>query len=252
MCIHWPFSAVTKVLITTGYPSYSSKKTEVIDLENSNIKCKDLNEFPMEIFLGVGAKLASMPIICGGLFYDAFTIEHSSDQCLIYTESGWQHFVTMIDRRIDAAGIIYDNAFHIFGGYDQDENTILQSSEIINEDGSSTEGPQLPIPIFFHAIASINSTVSIITGGETNTNSYTNQTWYFNHAKQEFTPGPDLLVGRYVHASATITDQETKDRIVVVAGGYNGSFLDSTEIFLNGEWVAGKNHKSSDPLLIST
>ena len=118
----------------------------------------------------------------------------------------------------------------------------MQSSEIINEDGSSTEGPQLPIPIFFHAIASINSTVSIITGGETNTNSYTNQTWYFNHAKQEFTPGPDLLVGRYVHASATITDQETKDKIVVVAGGYNGSFLDSTEIFLNGEWVAGKNH----------
>ena len=83
-------------MITTGYPSYSSKKTEVIDLENSDIKCKDLDVFPMEIFLGVGAKLASMPIICGGLFYDAFTIEHSSDQCLIYTKMGWQHFVTMI------------------------------------------------------------------------------------------------------------------------------------------------------------
>ena len=70
----------------------------MIDLENSDIKCKDLDVFPMEIFLGVGAKLASMPIICGGLFYDAFTIEHSSDQCLIYTKTGWQHFVTMIGR----------------------------------------------------------------------------------------------------------------------------------------------------------
>jgi hypothetical protein len=236
---------VSKVLITTGYPTYSSKKTEVIDLEDSEVKCKDLDVFPMEIFLGIGTNLVSMPIICGGLFYDAFTIEHSSDQCLIYKETGWQHFVTMIDRRIDAAGIVYDNAFHIFGGYDQDDNTILQSSEIINEDGSSTEGPQLPIPIFFHAIASINSTVSIITGGETNTNLYTNRTWYFNHAKQEFTPGPDLSVGRYVHASATITDQETKEKIVVVSGGYNGSFLDSTEILLNGEWVAGKNLKKS-------
>ena len=76
----------------------------------------------------------------------------------------------MIERRLFPAGIVYSNALHIFGGQDYDfynTSTVLNSSEIVKEDGSSTKGPQLPEPIWQHAIASINSTVSIITGGST-------------------------------------------------------------------------------------
>ena len=103
---------------------------------------------------------------------------------------------------------IYNNAFHIFGGSDANENTTLQSSEIVKEDGTSTEGPQLPIPIHSHAIVAINLTVSIITGGYDGT--FTDKTWYINHASQEFQPGPNLLEGRNSHSSGTITDQKTK------------------------------------------
>jgi hypothetical protein len=145
----------------------------------------------------------------------------------------------MIEKRGFADGIVYNNALHIFGGYDYETSTTLQSSEIVKEDGSTTEGPQLPTPIYFHAIASINSTMSIITGGWKNT--ATNKTWYFNHASQEFQPGPNLLEVRRSHSSGTVTDQETKEKMAIIAGGYhNGYYLDSTEMLLNGEWTTGK------------
>ena len=125
----------------------------------------------------------------------------------------------MRNRRSAAAGIVYNNAFHIFGGTDTDENTQLQSSEIINKDAtSSIEGPQLPIPIHGHTITSINSTVSIIAGGYTGT--YSDKTWYFNHASREFQPGPNLLEGRTSHSSGTIMDQDTKEKIVIVVAYY--------------------------------
>ena len=66
-------------------------------------------------------------------------------------------------------------------------------------------------------------------------------TLYFNHVTQEFITGPNLLEDRRGHASGTIIDQETGERIVVIAGGKSSEFLDSTELLFNGKWHAGKN-----------
>ena len=66
-------------------------------------------------------------------------------------------------------------------------------------------------------------------------------TLYFNHVAQVFIQGPNLLEDRRGHASGTITDQETGEKIVVIAGGKNSYFLDSTEILFDGEWHTGKN-----------
>ena len=226
-------------MISTGYPSTNATKTEVIVLDDSNILCEDLEDFPMEIGAGIGAKLASTSIFCGGIlsYNESY---YSSDKCFKYTKGGWQHFATMVQRRVNAAGIVYNNALHIFGGYDYDTFTTLQSSEIINEDGSSTLGPQLPIPIQSHAIASINSTVSILTGGYTNTSSY--KTWFYNHESQQFQAGPNLLGARYDHSSGIVTDQETKEKMTIIVGykNFNNTHLDSTEILLNGQWMTGK------------
>jgi hypothetical protein len=224
-------------------------KTEVIDLEDSNVICEDLEDFTMEIQGAVGANLASTPIICGGYFYNGSYpySYYSSDKCFKYIKGGWQHFATMIERRVFAAGIVYNNALHIFGGRDYNTATKLQSSEIIKADGSSTEGPQLPSPIFIHAIASINSTVSIITGGATDTIS--DKTWYFNHASQEFQPGPNLLKARRRHSSGTVTDQETKEKMTIIAGGSSKYVkLDSTEILLNGQWMRGKHIRTESDI----
>ena len=217
--------------------------TEVIDLEDNNVTCKDLEDFSWRYQDAVGANLASMPIICGGYFRNGS--DHSSEKCFVYIPTfglGWRHFVSMIDRRAGAAGIVYENGFHIFGGYDRSTSTILQSSEIVNEDGTTTKGPQLPTPMHFHAIASINSSVSIITGGVPKANTYTDKTWYFNHATREFQPGPNLLKPRTFHSSATITDQESKEKIVIVAGGqtYSGLYMNTPEFLINGEWETGE------------
>ena len=78
------------------------------------------------------------------------------------------------------------------------------------------------------------------------TNDYSDKTWYFNHASQEFQPGPNLLQARRIHSSGTVTDQETKEKMVIIAGGSNSTdFLDSTEMLLNGEWKTDKNHRES-------
>ena len=234
-------------MISTGNPTNTATKTEVIDLEDSNVICEDLEDFPMEIQGAVGANLASSPIICGGYFYNGSS--HSSDKCFKYMEGGWQHFATMIKKRAYAPGIVYNNTLHIFGGYDYDTSAKLQSSEIVNEDGSSIEGPQLPTRIYGHTIVSINSTVSIIMGGSTNMVIYSDKTWYFNHASQEFQPGPNLLEARQLHSSGSVTDQETKEKMIIIAGGRGAGgpndYLDSTEVLLNGQWKTGKTHTDS-------
>ena len=101
--------------------------------------------------------------------------------------------------------------------------------------------------------ASINATVSILSGGgqydAINDISYSlDQTWYYNHATQEFKAGPTLLEKRNNHASATIIDKITKANVPVVSGGVTKAgnsgnshvILDSTELLIHGEWQAGK------------
>ena len=81
-----------------------------------------------------------------------------------------------------------------------------------------------------------------MTGGWPGINS--DKTWYFNHASQEFQPGPNLLQARYWHSSGTVTDQETKEKMAIIAGGSFFLYQDSTEMLVNGEWMTGKtqNH----------
>ena len=154
----------------------------------------------------------------------------------------------MTSRRIENAGIVHANAFMIFGGKKFGGSERLSSTEIVSEEGQVTPGPEMPTAVSYHVIASVNATTSIITGGRTKANSYSPLTWYFNHVSQQFQTGPSLITGRYNHASGTIQDQETKEDIVAVVGGYYKSnvhrtlipALDSTELLINGEWTLGK------------
>ena len=64
----------------------SGTKTEVIDLEDSNVVCEDLEDFPVDTYGAVGGNLASIPIICGGVVTK--NSDHTSDKCLKYTIQG--------------------------------------------------------------------------------------------------------------------------------------------------------------------
>ena len=158
----------------------------------------------------------------------------------------------MISRRCKAAGISYAQSFMIFGGF-KNKGAPFSSTEIINEQGVSA-GPEMPEPVYRHAIARVNETTSIISGGTTSSKITIQRgspkTWFFNHVSKQFQEGPHLITSRQSHASATIQDHQTMKNIVVVIGGWNynnpityeDARLDSTELLFNGEskWQQGK------------
>ena len=227
-------------MITTGHPEYSARKTEVVDVESGET-CADLDDFPVTNRMAVGANLNGTPIVCGGL---------SSRTCYKFTNTGWQEFASMNEKRQHAAGIMFKNKFHVFGGYD---GSIKKTSEIISIDGGVEYGPELPEAVWRHAITSINSTMSILSGGWTNANQFSRLTWYFNHETNVFSSGPSLLKGRHDHSSATIVDKVTTAKIPIVVGGFNVSpgLLDSTELLINGMWQSGTKCKKGSIFLFA-
>ena len=232
-------------MIVTGWTYPGDTTTEIIDVIDGET-CTDLADFPMEIGYSVGANLQGTPVVCGGS-RNSFG---NSDKCYQFIHNAWQEFATMNKKRSFAAGIIYDKKFHIFGGND---GSAKKSTEIVSDDGAVIDGPVFPTGVSSHTITSINATVSILSGGyqydAINNIEYSlDQTWYYNHATQEFKPGPTLLEKRNNHASATIIDKITKANIPVVSGGIKKAgdssnsyvILDSTELLIHGEWQAGK------------
>ena len=217
-------------MVTTGYPYSSARKTEVVDVESGET-CADLADFPVENYGAVGANLDGTPIVCGGRGSSYY------QTCYKYTNAGWQQFASMKERRKNAAGITYKNKFHVFGGLRG--STRSKTTELISIDGSVEYGPELSGGIYQHAITSISSTVSLLSGGWTVATSISPLTWYFNHETNVFSSGPSLLQGRGSHGSATVVDKVTKAKIPIVTGGWDGSRMDSTELLINGIWQSG-------------
>ena len=151
----------------------------------------------------------------------------------------------MNEKRENAAGVMFKNKFHVFGGWDGKIRS--NTTELISIDGVVEEGPELPEALRQHAITSVNSTISILSGGRTSDTKYSPITWYFNHETNVFSPGPSLLEGRRSHGSATIVDKETNTKIPIVTGGRAspiGVRLDSTEMLINGYWQPGTIQES--------
>ena len=146
----------------------------------------------------------------------------------------------MNEKRGNAVGVMFKNKFHVFGGWDGKIRS--NTTELISIDGVIEDGPELPEALRRHAITSVNSTISILSGGRTSDTKYSPITWYFNHETNVFSAGPSLLEGRFRHGSATIVDKVTKEKIPMVTGGIgNDVVLDSTELLINGMWQPGTN-----------
>ena len=225
--------AYSKVMVTTGLPgSAATRKTEILDLENG-ITCSELADFPVELSSAVGANLHGTPVVCGGFSSGL------SEKCYRFNSASgvWEDFTSMKEKRSWAAGVMYNENLHVFGGYYH----WLYTSETINVDGGVSDGPDLLTGVYFHAMTAINDTVSLLSGGCIPQFCSSMLTWYYNHETESFTSGPDLLEGRRGHGSATIVDKVTKAKIAIITGGvnYNFGYLDSTEMLINGQWQTG-------------
>ena len=228
-------------MITTGSPRSSATKTEIIDVTNG-FSCSDLANFPVGIDGSVGANLDGTPVVCGGSLNPEF-----SEKCYRFTDGGWAEFTSMKEKRDGAAGIVYNKKLHVFGGRSSMFSK-SKTSEIISVDGVVNDGPDLPIAVEGHKMTAINDTMSILSGGVTSADSHTTQTWYYDHERESFTRGPDLVEGRRDHGSATITmyiDVNVNVKIPVVTGGFgNNGAMTSTELLINGQWQPGTTIQS--------
>ena len=237
-------------MITTGYPVSYARKTEVVDVVTGGA-CADLADFPSRNHDAVGANLDGTPVVCGGYRPGGYSFGYLQT-CYKFTNAGWQEFASMKEKRTYASGVMYKNRFHVFGG--AGSSISQKTTELISIDGGVEYGPELPEAVFLHAITSINSTVSLLSGGWTSAISNSPLTWYFNHETDVFSSGPSLLEGRYDHGSATIVDKVTTAKIPIVTGGYKdhtGTRLDSTEMLINGMWQSGTKCKKDNIFLFA-
>ena len=194
----------------------------------------------------------STNLVCGGSFYDNEDYNmHSSDKCFSLNQSGTSLFTMTFEKRSYAASIVYNNTIWITGGFDSDVKpyvSTLKSTEYILKSGESVMGPDLPTKLFAHEMVKINQTHTLIIGGsiESEPDTYTDKTWYFNHENKNFIEGPRLRQARGYFAAGLILDSVTNEEIIVVTGGQGydneGYYidLDSTEILRDGIWEQGK------------
>ena len=147
-------------------------------------------------------------------------------------------------RALAASLITPEKNLWVTGGLDYDTNTPFSSTEHILKNGESVKGPELPLTLGGHTLITINSTFSMLIGGETynlDEGTTIDLTYYYDHYNQAWFDGPELKIARYLHGAGVVTDLITKERFVVVTGGSSDSdfYLQSTEILLDGKWVLG-------------
>ena len=104
-----------------------------------------------------------------------------------FKNSVWEEYASTKEKRGCAAAVMHNDRLHVFGGYSGSSS--LQTTETINVDGEVSYGPDLPTAVRVHAMTKINGTVSLLSGGSTDTDSYSAKTWYYNHDTETFTSG---------------------------------------------------------------
>merc|ERR1719281_1027569 len=117
------------------------------------------------------------------------------------------------------------NQAFIIGGYDENRNS-LKTTELISSSGSE-EMTDFPVTIYVHCSFKINATHGIVTGGYQD-RSISPITWYVDLTTTRVTPGPTMKTGRRDHGCATV--QHGTKSYGIVSGGYDGRYLDTTEM----------------------
>ena len=127
----------------------------------------------------------------------SFIGHRGSDKCYKLAQKEWKEFANLKQKRFGAAGIVFEDHFHIFGGYSG--STHKRSTEIIKTNGVVIDGPNMPTELYYHAITKFNQSSSIMSAKY--------KTWFYNHKTKKFSPGPALMQPRGYHASATLVDK---------------------------------------------
>ena len=223
-------------MVTTGSGRVDNgmNNTEIIDLSK---KCSiSFPHYPKILFGTTGQFLEDAAIICGG--------KPATNECFALGKKGLSFEIIdpMKEARYFAESIVTQGRIWVVGGVDIN-GIPLSSTEYIPKI-SNSEPPNLPEPVQFFSIISINETTSMLIGGANQHRSHSAKTVYFNHQTNLWKDGPRLINGRRYHAAGVVTDHVTHKQHIAVVGGetLNGpKDTDDVELLFNGEtqWKKG-------------
>jgi N-acetylneuraminic acid mutarotase len=213
---------------------------EVINLASSASTCQNPPNFRAQNYAAIGGLwFKGNPILCGGFHNSSY-----SNKCYSLENNEWVSSDIMKSIRVDAAATkLKDGKLLVTGGIDGSGGFAypLKSAELLTEDGWVSNIPSLPVTISYHCIVTVNSTTVMVIGGYQN-NQYSRKTFYFNFGEASWTKGPELKNKRGYHSCGKIRrDKESQEMSIIVAVGYNGSYLSSVEILDEGsnKWQTG-------------
>jgi hypothetical protein len=226
------FKGFSKLLICGGV---YTDTCEVINLASSASTCKNPPNFPAKVFAAIGGQgLKGNPILCGGFQNDVL-----SNKCYSLENHKWVSSASMNLIRIYAAAAqLQDGKLLVTGGYG---DSTLNFAEMLTEEGWDSYIPSLPVIIAAHCIVTVNSTTVMVIGGSQN-GQVSGKTFYLTFGEESLTEGPELKNKRFYHSCGKIRrNKESQEMSIIVAGGYDVSYLSSVEILDEGsnEWQTG-------------
>ena len=222
------------LIVSTGYGNGGYlKSTEVLNLGSE--MTPSFQDNLKSLFGATGGWVGNGFIVCGG-YVDG---EGYSKECHKIGKEETVKIGDMMMKRGYAASIVEGERIWILGGYG-DSNSKTTSEFFSVNDGSSEQGPDLPIGLYGHTATKINSTTSIVIGGYSG--GYSAKTFFYSHQNGQWINGPNLIQARRLHAACLVTDSVTQESFIVVTGGYGSGYLDSVEILdkYGTVWTSGK------------
>jgi hypothetical protein len=219
-------------LVTTGYPTSTAVKSEVIDLQDPSNICQTLEDYPIAVDGAVGGFLnQGDPLVCGG--YPATNVCHVVNQPGQSSE--------MLEERTWSASLTL-NSSHLWVTGGRNGNVLLQTSEFVSIGQPSVQGPDLPYAVDGHCLVGVNSSTALLCGGYNGQG--LNECHYMDWEDHSWSQGPSMMTKRMLHSCGIFKSAAHQGRnIVIAAGGYNtDDNLDSVEMLdpITNTWIEGK------------
>ena len=214
-------------MITSGW------RTEVIDLTTG--KTLNMPSMGRRTYNATGGLLDGLPI-SGGSFDDQI---HSINK----EESKFLGHL-YVRRKCAASVVLINNTLWVTGGEDQPgyfkPGKKLKTTELVTKEGKTSEGPDLPLSLYGHAIVALNSGVFILIGGNSDYG-WSSSATYFYEEKKGWRPGPNLKNARNSHTAGVLTDRVSTKQYIVAVGGWGAfSSVEYLEYPGSNEWMQGK------------
>jgi hypothetical protein len=230
----------SKILVGLGWTFTSWTNTvEIVDLDSTMSKCKNLPKFPEPTAGAVGGiSNNTHPTICGGG-------SPLSNKCHTFVDDEWRPSFEMKHEVIFGASAQSANSqFLIISGGNSGSGQYFKDVNVLMDHGWERIQSDLPEGLDHHCMVRMNSTSVISIGGYNGTGrSSMSNTFVLKSWDHPWASGPSLKYARNSHSCARIRKniKSLPEFSIIVAGGVDTNLLSSVEILDDGAslWRAG-------------